>query len=361
MRSLFLILPFLLAVPADAADWERIEPAAAGLNSGRLHAMAESIRHGDFQKVTSVVIIRHGKLAFEEYFDTGGAEALRNTRSATKTVTGLLTGIALDQGLIPSVSTSILPYFPDKLPLADPDPRKTKITVEDLLTMSSPLECDDQNTFSRGNEERMYLIEDWVKFALDLPIKGFPSWVDPPAKAKYGRSFSYCTAGVVTLGVLLERAVKRPVPDFAETVLFRPLGIKPVGWQVLPTGEAMGGGGLGLRSVDLAKLGQLLLNGGTWHGERLVSAQWITASLTPHAQVDDDFDYGYLLWLKSFAAPGGVSHAAALMNGTGGNKVIVLRDLDMVAVITTTNYQVRGAHQLAETLLTDHILAAIEK
>jgi CubicO group peptidase (beta-lactamase class C family) len=347
-----------LADPAASADWETVTPAQAGLDPGKLDALSAAVRHGDFQKITSVLIVRHGKLAYEQYFDDGGVPALRNTRSATKTVTALLTGIAIDKGLIPSVSAPVLAYFPDKT-VENPDPRKAKITVEDFLTMSSLLECDDTSEFSRGNEERMYLVEDWVKFTFDLPIKGFASWTEPPAKAKYGRSFSYCTAGATTLGALLPRATKQPTPAFAETNLFAPLGIGPVEWQFLPTGEAMGGGGLGLRSRDLAKLGELYVDDGRWRGRQIVSQAWIKASLTPHAQIDDETDYGYLIWLKAFAAPGGKPHPAALMNGTGGNKVIILPDLDMVVVITTTNYHLRDAHPLAEKLLTDYVLAAV--
>ena len=88
MRTLFLVLALILTTSAAAADWPHIEPGAAGLDAARLDAMAEAIRHGDFEKVTSVVVARHGKLAFEAYFDEGGAEALRNTRSATKTEIG---------------------------------------------------------------------------------------------------------------------------------------------------------------------------------------------------------------------------------------------------------------------------------
>jgi CubicO group peptidase (beta-lactamase class C family) len=322
-----------------------------------LDAITPAVAAGTYQQITSVLVTRGDAVLYEHYFDDGGPEALRNTRSATKTVTGMLVGAAVDRGLLKPES-KVLPYFRDRRPLANPDRRKEQITVEDFLTMSSLLECDDENRFSRGNEERMYLVEDWVKFTLDLPIKGFPDWQPKPAQSPYGRAWSYCTAGPTTLGPLLERATRQSVPDFAQAVLFQPLGIDTLKWQFTPLGSAMTGGGLELRTRDLAKLGQLYLDGGKWQGRQVISEVWVRRSLTPHANAREDTDYGYLWWLQTFHV-NGRNVPTYGMYGTGGNKVFVLPEQGVVAVITTTNFRVPGAHALTDRLFTEQIVPAV--
>ena len=332
---------------------------AAGTAAGAadFDALTGEVKAGAFKQITSVVVSQHGRVLYEQYFDAEGAEALRSTRSVGKTVAGILVGAAVDRKLL-RLDSPVLPFFKDRQPLAHPDPRKARIVMEDLLTMSSMLECDDDNQFSRGNEERMYLVEDWSRFYLDLPIKGYPDWTPKPDKQPYGRAFSYCTAGVTLLGPILERATKRSVAGFADEVLFKPLGITSVKWQLQPLGAGMTGGGVGLRSRDLLKLGQLYLNGGRWEGRQVISSDWVKRSIAPHAHAREDVDYGYLWWLQPFRV-GERKVPTFGMSGMGGNKVFVLPEQDAVVVITTTNFQMRGAHPNSDRLLTTHILPVL--
>lgn len=365
MRNLILAAACLFLIPASPVlgkqtrDWPLVAPAEGSAPAEAFARMDAAVRAGEYQKITSILIARTGQIVHEAYFDDAGAEGRRNTRSATKTVTAMLVGAAIARGSISSVEAPVMPFISAHGPFENPDPRKARITIEDLLTMSSLLECDDDNQFSRGNEERMYLIEDWVKFAFDLPIRGFPAWIPRPEAAPYGRSFSYCTAGSTTLGAVVQSATGLPLQAFAREALFAPLGIEGEEWQLSPTGLAQGGGGLGLRSRDLLKLGQLLLDGGRWNGRQVLPQAWVTAMTTPHAAAGEGRgDYGYLTWLPAYTVKG-QSYPAWAMAGTGGNKVVIVPALQAVVVVTTENYNVRNPHGLADALISQHALAAL--
>jgi CubicO group peptidase (beta-lactamase class C family) len=343
--------------PVAQDGWPTASPDSVGVSTKRLKEMDELVRSGALKKVTSLLVARRGTLVHETYFE-GDADTLRDTRSATKTITGTLVGIAIDAGLLPGTDAKVLSFFPEKQPVQNSDPRKDAITVEDLLTMSSVFECNDWNDFSRGNEERMYLVEDWIRFALDLPVRGFTRG-DEPSKQPHGRSFSYCTAGVVMLGGVLQRAAGKPADELAAERLFSPLGIGRAQWVYSPVGLPMTGGGLRLRSRDLLKLAQLYLNGGAWNGKRVVSEAWVKESMRPHARIDDKTEYGYLFWLRSFGLKG-KEHPVAFMGGNGGNKIAIVPDLDLVAVLTSTNYNAKGMHEQTDRLLGEYVIAAGE-
>ena len=333
-------------------------PCLFCLGSAQSHAqnltpkMEQEVRSGLFQKIGSVLVEQDGRIVYEHYFD-GDAATLRDTRSATKTITSILTGIAIHDHKIANVSAPVLSFFPGQR-FENPDPRKSRMTIEDLLTMSSPLECDDWNDFSRGNEERMYLLEDWTQFALDLPIRGYTR--NPgEASPKFNRRFSYCTAGAFVLGQVLERATGERADLYAQHKLFDPLSIHDAQWVYSPLGLPQTGGGLRLSSRDLLKLAELCRMGGRVGGQQVVSSEWIKASTAAHAQIDEETDYGYFWWLKTFSAAG-QHYPAWFMSGNGGNKVVVVPSLGLSVVVTSTNYNTRGMHQQTEKLLTDYIL-----
>lgn len=354
-----LVAGSAIAAPPERLDdgWSVADPAREGFDAATLAAMEAAIAAGQAPDTTSVLIARDGRLVYERYFGTGGPAVLNDTRSATKSVTALLVGAAVDRKLIDGAQAPVYDYFADRTWL-HLDPRKTRFTVEDLLTMSSQWECDDENQFSAGNEERMYVSENWTQFALDLPIKGYAPWMKRPEDSPHGRAFSYCTAGSFLLGAAVERVSGKPLATFARETLEAPLGIRESQWQRSSEGIGMGGGGTRYRSRDLAKLGQLLIDGGRWQGRQVISAEWIRAMTTVHAQARDDADYGYLLWRFRFDVRGKEEGAWA-MSGNGGNYVFVVPSQRLVAVITRTRYNQRDMHAQSQRLMSDYILKAL--
>lgn len=344
--------------PAPLKDgWPVADAAKAGWQLAPLAAMEAAIASGQAPDTTSVLIARDGKLVYERYFNQGGREVLNNTRSATKGITALLVGAAIDRQLVDGAQSRAYDFFGDRQ-WQHPDPRKRAFTLEDLLTMSSQWECSDENEFSSGHEERMYLSADWTQFALDLPIRGYAPWMTRPEDSPHHRAFSYCTAGAFLLGAIVERASHQPLSAFAAQALERPLGIDRAQWSTSSEGVGNGGGGTLYRSRDLAKFGQLLVDGGRWHGRQVIAADWIRAMTTIHAQAREDADYGYLLWRFRFDVRG-VERGVWAMAGNGGNYVFALPEERLVVVITRTRYNQRDMHQQSQRLLADYILKAL--
>ncbi|WP_116107523.1 serine hydrolase domain-containing protein [Lewinella sp. IMCC34191] len=321
-----------------------------------LDSLDSRVRAGDYEAITSILIARHGEVRYEKYYNGADVNAGHNTRSATKTIATLLTGLAIREGYVQSEQDYVKDYLGLKWPVKNPDARKDSITLEDLLTMSSVLECNDQNPYSRGNEERMYPIEDWTQFLLDLPVRSYP-WGPPPEERPYGRAWSYCTAGAAAMAAVVESAVGQPAHEFAQQYLLEPLGITDYRHHFSPQGTLNTAGGSEYRSRDFLKLIQLCLQGGVWEGQRIIPADWLKKATTPKAEVEPGVEYGYLFWLESFGAT--AKYPTFYMSGNGGQKIVAVPDLDLAVVITTTNYNKRNAHPYTDEILNQYVIPAM--
>ncbi|MFK8015322.1 MAG: serine hydrolase domain-containing protein [Gammaproteobacteria bacterium] len=346
-------------IPDQRDDgWPVASAEKHGFDTTLLEKLVDDITAGEFKQITSVVAAHDGAVVFEYYGDNGGPDVLNDVRSASKTVTSMLMGAALDRGLIKNVQQPAFAFFDDRGPHADPDPRKAQITLQDLLTMSSRLDCNDDNPHSRGNEERMYVREDWVGFVLDLPIRGYAPWDTKPEDSPYGRSFSYCTAGSFLLGAIVEKVTGQSLADFADEVLHGPLGIKNVKWPVSPLGVHQGGGGTRYASRDLLRLGELTRLNGKWAGQRVLSRRWLKDATAIHAQVRDNVTYGYQWWRYDFDVNGETrTHLA--MAGNGGNYVFVDTASGLVTVVTATAYGTGYMHRQSQSIYKDYVVKAL--
>ncbi len=323
---------------------------ACGSTRARYEGVARAIANGDAPKTTSVLVMRGSAVDYERYFADATADTLHDTRSATKSLTALAVGIAVDRHALPGVSAPAFSYLSDLAPFAHADPLKAAITVEDFLTMSSALDCNDSDDASPGNEENMYPKQAWARWAVDLPVRA-----DHRRDATGRGPWHYCTAGVFLLGQIVQRAARQPIDRFMAEHLFAPLGITAWEFAKSPSGEIMTGGGLRLRSRDLANLARLMLAGGTWAGRQVVPAAFVRAALTVHRDAMPEQRYGYLWWTRDYKTPCGTV-AGWFMGGNGGNAIVLFRELDAVVVVTRTNYNSRGMHQQTTRLIEEQIL-----
>jgi CubicO group peptidase (beta-lactamase class C family) len=316
-----------------------------GLDKALLTEMMQKIVDGTYPNVHSVLIIKDGKLVFEEYFYDYNKARLHELRSATKSFVSALTGIAIDKGLIKSKTETVLSFFPDYMFKNLTDDKK-QITIENLLTNQSGLDCDVSNPKSEGNETTMNYSDDWIQFTLDLPM------VDVPG----GRGM-YCSGNPITMGKIIERATKMPLPEFAKQTLFKDLGITNFKWNFKPDkSSAETFCQVYLNSRDMAKFGLLYLNKGIWNGKQVVSKEWVQESLTKHSVVQG-VNYGYLWWLK-YLNVDGVRYNGKAAQGNGGQKIYIWEEQNMVTVITGGNY---NSQSPSDELIQKYILPAFNK
>lgn len=322
-----------------------------GIQKSYIKDLRKAIESDRLKDITSLVVLRNGELGVEEYYANADRSTLHDTRSLTKSFAGTLIGIAIDEGHISSKEAT-LPDFYDLEKYKNYSKRKADVTIENLLKMDSGFDGFDFNPSSPGNEENMYPTSDWVKFALDVPMKTF---------GEDEIQWQYFTAGAVILGDILNQKTPDGLKIYAKEKLFNPLGIEKVKWQYTPSRVPNTAGSCKLSSLSFAKYGQLYKNKGVWNGEQIVPEKWVKESMTVHYDLRmDGLSYGYLLWQKVYEY-NDKDYEVFVASGNGGNKVFIFTDLDLVVVITSTAYNQSYMHRQADTIMEDYILPAIIK
>jgi CubicO group peptidase (beta-lactamase class C family) len=333
--------PYTYRVPVQEDDgWKTGDLQTAGLDPKPLAALVQQVLDTQTDWYTtpyiqSILVARHGRLAMEEYFYGFDRERTHDSRSSGKTLTGTLVGMVLDHGAKFGVDTPVLSLLPEYHDLANPDPRKRKITVQDLLSMDSGLACDDNDDASPGNEDTMQGQDkqpDWYKYILEVPM------MDDPGDKKA----VYCTAGINLLGAVLRDTTHRQLMDLFQQYYAGPLQIRDYHMNLAPDGDAYMGGGIYLKPRDMLKLGQLYLDGGVWNGNRVLSKAWVDAATAQHSYFPaSDYapghGYGYT-WHLFEAKVGNKTYKEYMAQGNGGQLVMVVPDLDLAVVVTAGNY-----------------------
>lgn len=290
-------------------------------------AIGHRLEAGDYKGITGGMVAVDGKYLFEAYAPGNNPDKRHDIRSATKSITALLVGELIEDGLLASPKKRFSEILPEVFAhMAKDDPRRD-IRILDALTMRTGLACNDWAPASVGHEDKMYGTRDWAAFLLRQPMAH-----------ERGKHFSYCTGGVVLLGRVIERLAGRSVPDYANERLFGPLGISDARWEKTPKGFTDTGGHLRLTLSDLHKIGQLVLAGGVWEGEQLVAPKWLKAATSRQTDVYERRQkYGYLWWLDTGEVKG-QPVSLIYAHGNGGNFIFIVPELKLVAAFTGKNY-----------------------
>jgi CubicO group peptidase (beta-lactamase class C family) len=351
--------------PAAAQSWPTARPDDLGFAPDLADRLDAGIRSGLLDGLHSVLVARGGSLVLERYCDgedeswgaplgivAFGSETLHDLRSVTKSIVGLLYGIALDRGLVPPPEAPLLAQFPE-YPDLGADPRRARLTVAHALTMTLGMEWDEERPYTdpANSEIAMETAPDRYRFILDRPIVAEP-----------GQRWIYSGGAVALLGRLIARGTGKTLPDFAREALLKPLGIETFEWAEGQDGVASAASGLRLRPRDLLRLGALVLADGRWGDRQIVSRAWLDASFKVAVPIGDGRDYGRLWYFGVMSTPalaGPRRWIAAF--GNGGQRLWLMPDAKLAVVIHCGNYDTPDQWVTAVRIWREIVLANLRR
>jgi CubicO group peptidase (beta-lactamase class C family) len=360
--AMLLMIAVFATVAAEqetpaAKEWPVSAPSAVGLDAAALEALDADLASGKYGLIDSMLVIRCGRQAFErsyahDYDKIYGERArktgplnhdlhgpynyfstqfhpyykhsdLHTMQSVSKTFTSITMGVAMQRGdFRVDLDVPILRYF-DGYKIANLDDRKRRITLRNLLTMSSGLEWHEDLAYDdpKNSADVMEATSDWVQYVIDQKMVSEP-----------GTVFVYSSGGTELLAYIFKKVTGRNVDDYAAEYLFQPLGMHYF-WKHTPLGLPDAEGGLYVASRDLARIGLLFLHGGVWEGKQIVPADWIKQSVAPAISTGrGGWKYGFQWWLVPYGKAG--EKLAWSARGFGGQQLILVPEYDLIVVFT---------------------------
>ncbi|MBX2844475.1 MAG: beta-lactamase family protein [Flammeovirgaceae bacterium] len=304
------------------------------LTNSKLTDLKKAIAADKYPNIDGIVVSKNNKILIEEYFNGFKKNSQHDTRSSFKSVTSILAGIAIDQGLF-HINDNLDKFFPEWK-----NDDRGKITVKNLLEMKSGLQCEGFFDIGPDCESEMWDTKDWIGFILDIPLRHQP-----------GLNWAYTSVEPMLVGELIARTSESTIMDFAKEYLFEPLKIEQYKWTISPKGRGMSAGSFFMRPLDMIKISQLVNNKGTWDGKKIVSKEWIEKSTLCQIDVEMSFvrfsrtrnakyttaKYGYF-WYREKLQYGDIKTEVLFASGNGGQYMMVLKDYDAEIVFTGSNY-----------------------
>jgi CubicO group peptidase (beta-lactamase class C family) len=301
----------------------------------KLTELKELIASDKYPNIDGIVVARNNKILIEEYFNGFERDSLHETRSSHKSITSLLAGIAIDQGLF-KVDDEIHKFITEW----KNDPRGN-ITIKDLLEMKSGLACENFFDVGPDCESEMFETDDWLGYILGIPRR-----YDP------GLKWEYTSMEPELVGVIISRTSNMTIMEFANKHLFEPLGIEHFEWLITPDGRGFSAGSSYMKPLDMLKIAQLVLNEGNWEGQQIVSEDWIKESTNCQTNVEMSFlywagtkiaeytsaNFGYL-WYRELLQYKDIKTEVLFASGNGGQYMMVLEDYDAAIVFTGSNFR----------------------
>jgi CubicO group peptidase (beta-lactamase class C family) len=351
-------------VPEQRDDgWTVGIPSEFGFDPERFAVMHELLEARRMGGVDAVLIARGGRLVYEGYFAPG--TSIDNTHmlaSGTKSVVSLLVGAALGRGLIQGADQALSDFFPEHADIFAAEPDKGDITLRDVLTMSAGLQWDENHPSDLEQDGRYVRVApDAARYVLEQPLVGEP-----------GSEFLYSGGCSILLAAIVRNVTGTEADAFAEEALFGPLGIDEYAWGHLADGLVDADGGLHLPGRDFLKLGQLVLQDGSWNGQQVIPAGWIDESTRAWINTGSNATrYGYQWWTYELPRSDGTVDLGGIVlaSGYGGQKLFIVPALDLVVVtfgctssdgMTLSGYDCGYAHNAGELVLYNYILKSME-